>query len=241
MSNIVKHHERTSASARAFDMAELGAECASAESPAPEDSAQRILSDAERQAEDCRRDGWEAGFAEGKAALVAKLEREIAEDLRRVRTAEVAALVQALRTAVDEVTRARDRVVRDAKDQLVTLAVNIARVIIKREVAVTPEIAKLNVEEAVRLSARRTKLIVRVSETDMESLHALLGDAPLAAEDAPVEIVPSSEVGPGGCVVESASGAVDARVETQLREIERTLLGSDFAKATSDREAAHGG
>ena len=178
------------------------------------------------EAEECRREGWERGFAEGKAALVTKLEREISDDLRRVRTAEVAALVQALRTAIDDIGRSRDRVVREAKDELVTLAVNIARVVVKREVARTPEIAKLNLEEAIKLSARRTKLLVRVSEADMATLHALLGDSPLAqAEDAPVEIVPSSEVGPGGCVVETASGAVDARVETQLREIERTLLG----------------
>ena len=217
-------------------MMEVGEDARAAIASA-EDAARSILAEAEANAETIRRDAWDAGFAEGKAALVARLEQQVAADVRRIREAEVASLVQALRAAVDEVVRRRDRLERDAKDQIVALAVNIARVVVKREIALTPEIAKLNLEEAIRLSARRAKLIVRVSETDMKTLGGILGPSALAADaDAPVEMVPSNDIQPGGCLIESASGAVDARVETQLREIEKLLLGEPPRE-----EAVHGG
>ncbi len=239
MSNVVKHYETPSTPARAFDMAEVGEEAQAVLANA-EESARRIVAEAQAEAESRRAEAWEAGFAEGKAALVGRLEQQIAEDLQRRRGAEVANLVQALRSAVDEISRRRDQIARESKDQLIALAVDVARIIVKREVALSPEIARLNLEEAIRLSARRARLIARVSETDMKTLEVLLGEAPLAAAgDSPVEIVPSQDVPPGGCVVESASGAVDARVETQLREIEKTLLGA--APRGPDREeAAHG-
>jgi flagellar biosynthesis/type III secretory pathway protein FliH len=38
-----------------------------------------------------------------------------------------------------------------------------------------------------------------------------------------VEIIEDRRVAPGGCVVETASGTIDSKIETQFRTIEETL------------------
>ncbi len=226
MSNVVKHHETSRhVGTRAFDMTEMGEEAQAVLADA-EAQARRIIESAEATVETRRQDAWEAGFAEGKAALVERLEREIAEDLRRVRSAEIDSALASLGAASEELSRRRETVAREAKDRLIALAVAIARVIVKREISVSGDIARLNVDEAIRLSARGGKLVVRVSEADVQTLHSALGyETLVGGEGSVVEIVPSADVTPGGCFVESAAGSVDARVETQLREIEKTLLG----------------
>jgi type III secretion protein L len=40
-----------------------------------------------------------------------------------------------------------------------------------------------------------------------------------------VDIVPDPKVASGGCIIESEVGTVDARLETQLRALEKALLG----------------
>jgi len=154
------------------------------------------------------------------------LERQIAEEIRNTRLREVTNLVKSLQRQIAEINDRRERIGREAKEHLISLALRIARSVVKREVACSDDVARLNLAEAVRLSARRAKLLVRVSEMDMNMLEGLLGAQALAQEpDSAVEIVPSAEIEPGGCLVESASGSVDARIETQLAEIEKVLIG----------------
>jgi len=55
----------------------------------------------------------------------------------------------------------------------------------------------------------------------VERRDALAGRAPGAAA---LEIVGDESVGRHGCVIETAVGRVDARLETQLAALERALM-----------------
>jgi flagellar assembly protein FliH len=235
LSKVIKNFDASTQASgtKALCLAEVGDEARQIMTTAQE-KARQILYDAAVEADRLRRAAEEKGFAEGKAAVTAKIEAQVTEEIRQAHAREVAELVKTLQTVIRDVDQRRDRLVRESKEQLVMLAVNIARAVVKREVACSGEVAKLNLEAAVALSARRSKLVVRVSESDVETLRALLGEnAPgslMAGTDSAIELRPSSEIMPGGCLIESAAGSVDARIETQLREIEKVLLG----------EAVHG-
>ena len=227
MSNVIKNFNATNhaASSRAFDMAEIGEEAREIIANA-EETARHILDEAALQAEALRKEGYAHGVEDGKAAVGVQFERQVVDEVRRARSREVTELVVMLQEMVAGINEQRDRLVRESKEQLIALALNIARTVVKREVQCAPEIVKLNIDEAIRLSARRSKLLVRVSEADMETLEFLLGGpAALSQGDSAVELVSSHEVPRGGCVIESTAGSVDARVETQLKEIEKALLG----------------
>ena len=45
-----------------------------------------------------------------------------------------------------------------------------------------------------------------------------------------VQLVADPSVEPGGCLVRSAFGVIDAGIETQVREVARALLGDDAAE-----------
>jgi flagellar assembly protein FliH len=77
----------------------------------------------------------------------------------------------------------------------------------------------------------RSRLVVRVAEGD----HDIIRDA-LAAADAPalpnlLELLADPLVAPGGCLVESDTGTLDARLQTQLQQLMQILL---------DHRSAHG-
>lgn len=226
MSKVIKNFDGSahSEASRAFDMTEVGDEAAEIIATA-EEIASRILEEAKADAEAIRKQARLEGLEEGKAAVSGRVEQQLEEEIRKARSREVANLVKTLQTLISEVNDWRDTLARDAKEQLISLAVNIAGSVVKREVKCSDDVARLNVEEAIRLSARRSKLLIRISEMDMTMLETLLDEQPFVQDsDSAVEVVPSSEILPGGCLIESPSGSVDARIETQLREIEKVLL-----------------
>lgn len=229
MSKVIKNFDASTQkqASRAFDMAEVGEEAQQIIASAEETAAQ-LIHEAETEAEVLRKQASEKGIEEGKAAVKGRLEQQLAEEIRNARSRDVANLVRTLQTVLAEINEYRDRLVRESKEQLIELAINVARSVIKREVQCAGDVAQLNLDEAIRLSVRRSKLLVRISEMDMKTLEDTLGEQPLPQEgESGIEIVASPEILPGGCLVESASGSVDARIETQLREIEKTLLGTD--------------
>jgi len=229
LSKVIKNFDGSThaGATRAFEIDEVGDEARETVASAHE-QAEHLLAEARAEAERLRREAREKGTEEGKARVRGALETQIAEEIRKSRSRDVEHLVRSLTAMIREVNDYRGRLVLDSKEQLIALALSIARSVIKREVKHSDDVARLNLEEAIRLSAKRTRLLVRVSEMDMKMLEDLVGEGRLATEpDSAVEFVPSAEIMPGGCLVESASGAVDARIETQLAEIEKVLIGED--------------
>lgn len=229
MPRVIKNFEgsRQARDSRVFDMTELGEEARRIIASA-EDEAARILLEAKAEAERLRSEAYARGLEKGKSAVRGEIELRLAEEIRNARHRETLSLVNSLRAMIARIDESRDRLLHDAKEQLISLAIHIARSVVKREVRCADDVARLNLDEAIRLSARRSKLLIHVSEMDMNMLETVLNGQPLVNDhQAAVELVPSSEILPGGCLVETASGTVDARIETQLGEIEKVLLGEN--------------
>lgn len=229
MSRVIKNFagSRASRESRVFDMTELG-EAALEVVGSAKEAAERILAEARAEAERLEAEAYERGLEKGKSAVRGEIEARLAEEIREARSRETAGLVATLRAAIAAVQEGREALLRESKEDLVALAIDIARSIVKREVSCASDVARLNLEEAIALSARRSKLLIHVNEMDMNLLEtALHGETLLQQREATVEFVPSSGVQPGGCFVETARGAVDGRIETQLEEIEKVLLGEN--------------
>jgi flagellar motor switch protein FliG len=229
LSRIIKNFEgsRQSRESRTFDMAELG-EAAREIVASAKEAAELIVAEARVEAERLKAEAYAVGLEKGKSAVRGELEHELAQEIRKAASRETAGLAATLGTVIAAVHESREALVRDSKEQLIALAIDIARSVVKREVRCASDVAKLNLEEAIRLSARRSKLLIHVNEMDMNMLETVLDGQPLLEEhQSTVEFVPSNQVRQGGCFVETASGSVDGRIETQLDEIEKVLLGED--------------
>lgn len=126
-----------------------------------------------------------------------------------------------LADSVAEVAALRARVAARVEGELVRLALEIARKVVHREVNLDHEIALTLVRVALSRVNSRALARVRLNPADhafIESRLAQLGSA------GTVELLEDHTVGRGGCVVETETGDIDARIEQQFAEIERGLM-----------------
>jgi flagellar assembly protein FliH len=145
--------------------------------------------------------------------------REGEEAGRRRAAAELQPQLERLARSAAEISAMRARLRKEAEEDLVGLAIAIARRVLRREITVDPEALRGVVRAALeKVEAREiNRLWAHPSQAQM--LAAWLKDAGAHA----VEVIadPSREL--GAVVLESSRGDLDASIETQLHEIERGL------------------
>ena len=120
-----------------------------------------------------------------------------------------------------------------AKDAAIVLARRMAERIVGRAVELSPELTGAIVAEA--LAASRAKSGTVVLRAHPEDLAAVERERPRwlarVAAGVDVRVVADSAIGRHGCVVETAVGRLDARLQTQLDALERALRGAAGASS----------
>lgn len=127
--------------------------------------------------------------------------------------------------ALAQAWKARDNYLASNETALLKLAVRIAEKLIGQELQARPDAIAALVDEALR-SVRRAKTFrIQAHPADVphlkERLHALR--TPSGA-DREIEVAPNASLSRGDCIVETDIGTIDARLETQLKNIERALI-----------------
>lgn len=159
-----------------------------------------------RQYSDQSRSSYQQGFQEGQAAA----QRQAAAQLDAVN-------LQVAR-AVEELAGLRQRFRHEAEEDVVALAIAIARRILHREVTVAPEALLGLVKAALEKIDLREVHRVRVSRADAAMVTQHLEKIGLPR---PIEVIADPGLPRGSAILDSSRGALDASVETQLAEIER--------------------
>lgn len=154
------------------------------------------------------------------------------EEGRRQAERGLANVFKSLREGVSALTGVRQRLLKESEEDLLKLAVMIARKIVQREIAQDPQVLASLIAAAVGGCAERDRVVVRLNPDDFAQVSAnrqayLSG----LGEDSQVTLTPDDGVGPGGCLVETVTGTVDARIESQIDEIYRALLEERSAPA----------
>lgn len=167
---------------------------------------EQLISGAETQAETIRRDAYLAGRAEA--------ETELTENLFQIK-------------------EKRTQVLRTIEEDVLKLAVKLAEKIIGREISRDDGAARAEiVVNALRAARQQELLTVRVNANDLPLLERMRDEKSNAfGRGQYIDFVADQTVREGGCIIESNSGTVDARVETQLRILENALL----ARVSSDK------
>ncbi len=146
------------------------------------------------------------GRQEGEAAAHAQAQAQVAD------------LAGRLARSVEEVTGTRQRMRHESEQEIVALALAIARRVLHRELTIEPE-AVLGLLKAAleRLDIRELHRI-RVHPDTALLLGKYIEKIGIPRR---VELIGDAALEPGALVLESNSGSLDASVETQLAEIER--------------------
>ncbi len=139
---------------------------------------------------------------------------------RRQAEAAIDAAVERLAQAVSELARQKREIRRQAEEDVVRLAVAIARRVLNRQLAVDPAVLLGIVKAALdRVDASE------VTRLRVHPDHAALVEAHLRAAAFPgaIQVTGDPSLASGGAILETPTGQIDASVDSQLQEIERGL------------------
>lgn len=168
--------------------------------------AARVLAEAQQQATKWRQEAYQAGYQEGLTA---------AEGEWGARLKQAADLINgALET--------RRSLLAQSEQALIQLAIEIARKVVRKEVALDPQIVAGVAKEALKRLGGRTHVRIHLHPSEREVVQGRLKELTTLARE--IELVDDEQISPGGCLIEGQSGRVDARLETQMASLEAGLL-----------------
>ena len=188
-----------------------------------EEEAEKLLAEANQKAAEIegsaraafekeRADAADAGFKEGREAGYAEGE------------AEANRLIERLQTMLERARIRREEILAETEQQIVDLALLMARKVIKIISETQKEVVAANVTEALRKVKALGDIIIRVNLADLQLTTEHIDSFIHRMEGVKgIQVAEDSTVDPGGCIIETDFGEIDARISSQLAELESKI------------------
>jgi type III secretion protein L len=119
------------------------------------------------------------------------------------------------------------------EETMLRLAVKVAEKIIGEQLTVQPATIVGIVREVLKGTRAGRHMTIQVNESEAQQVRSRIDSLKELGVSSEIAIVASQSIPPGGCVVESELGIIDARLETQLKCLENILVrGASEARPT---------
>jgi flagellar assembly protein FliH len=175
-----------------------------------------------------KQEGYAKGLAQGQADGAERAFQEAmslfsrqTEDLRKL-----------LSESVRRLDEARDQVLRQARADLLELALTIAERITGARARGDVQTAQTNLAKAIEMVACRSQVQIRVCPGQLDQLaeyaKSFLEELGMSES---ASFLADETLSPGDIVLQSRNGQVDARVQTQLDNIIKAITGREEAAA----------
>jgi flagellar assembly protein FliH len=158
-----------------------------------------------------RKAGQEEGYAQGKA--------------------EVDRLIRRTQTVLERAQDKRGEILTETEQEIVDLVLLLTRKVVKAITESQRNVILQNVVQALRKVKARGNVIIRVNIADLKLTTEHTKDFIQLMEGTGIQVLEDSTVGPGGCVIETDFGEIDARISSQLAELEAKILETSPIKA----------
>ncbi len=217
--SIRKNAEKT-----AFEEVKAQTDSAIRDKRIAEDEAERIKSEAEEEAESIKRRASEerdAVFAEARNSGYEEGREEGWKEGR----AEAERLIERLHKILDASIEKRQEIIDEAETQLIDLVLLVSRKVVKVISENQKNVVINNIVQALRKLKSRGDVAIRVNLADLDLTTEHVKDFMRMAENVKsITVLEDSSVDKGGAVIETDFGQIDARISSQLREIEEKIL-----------------
>ena len=152
-----------------------------------------------------REEGRKAGFAEGKA--------------------EVDRLIARTQVVLERAQDKRGEILAETEKEIIDLVLLIARKIIKVISENQRNVILSNVVQALRKVKARGDVIIRVNMSDLQLATEHKQEfIKLLEGTKSIQVIEDTTVDSGGCIIETDFGEIDARIASQLSELESKIL-----------------
>ncbi|QOW59912.1 flagellar assembly protein FliH [Treponema pedis] len=178
-----------------------------------EASAKAIISDAQSNQASVNREGYQEGFSRGR------------EEGYKEGELEVKRLITRLQTIITKTMDRRQEILSETEQQIVDLVLLMTRKVVKVISENQRNVVVSNVVHALRKVKGRGDVIIRVNLADVGMTTEHTKNFISTAENIKnITVVEDSTVDQGGCIIETDFGAVDAKIASQLNELEQKIL-----------------
>ena len=228
--SIIKNAEE-----RAFEEIRRRKEEADAIKLDAEEEARKITDDAQKNADLISRDaelkikeindkGYNEGFASGRETGYQEGKEE-GERLTRL-----------LHTIVDKAIEKRNDLISEAETQVINLVLQITRKVVKVISENQKNVVINNVIQSLRKLKSRGDVVIKVNLEDVDLTSEHVNDFMRMVENVrSITVLEDSTVDRGGCIIETDFGQIDARISSQLHEIEEKIIEISPIKAGGEK------
>ncbi len=154
---------------------------------------------------------YERGFREGQQTLNEQLLQQRNET------------VELQKGVLDSLRRIVPQVVQEAEISLIQLALETAQKLVASQ-PVSVELVEAVVREALKQVEDTAEMVIQLHPDDLALLRQ--HNAPVLSglpDTGPLRFISSADVSPGGCLVQTRFGLIDARRETKMEQLRQTL------------------
>lgn len=133
--------------------------------------------------------------------------------------------IEELKNSLRQFANAKQEVFDRIAPEILSISVEIAKKIIKKELSQTPELLLDTVNAILKtLSKEETKIMIKANPSQVNMLKSSVPQS--AAElglEAKIMVIADESIVEGGCVVTTTNGVVDATIDTQIAIISEAL------------------
>lgn len=175
--------------------------------------AEEIIAGAEKEKDSVEKESFEKGFAEGREAGFKEGESEVNRLIGRVHL------------IIEKIMDKRQEILASTEQQVVDLVLLMVRKVVKVISENQRNVVLSNVVHALRKVKGRGDVVIRVNMADAalttEHIKTFLSNVEAVKN---ITVVEDLSTDPGGCIVETDFGSIDARISSQLHELEQKIL-----------------
>jgi len=176
------------------------------------EEAKKILDEAQSKAEQMFQEAKTGGYQEGREEGYKKGEEEVTR------------LIDRLHVIIDKAIDKRREILENTETQIVDLVMMIARKVVKVISESEKKVVIENVKQALNKVKGDTEVIIRVNTQDLELTTRHKKEFISMVESLEkVRVEEDSRIAPGGCIIETSFGEIDARIQTQLEVLEEKI------------------
>ena len=162
--------------------------------------------------EEIERQAYEEGFCSGEKAGL-----EMGQKKMEV-------LIDRFSNIMQELGTLKKTILESMEENILDLSLLIAEKVVHQEVKAEKDLVLTVVKAALDAAVVSEKINIRLNPSDLEVVTKSKPELQEQLKGSPIlKIVKDEGVEPGGCIIETAFGNVDARLDEQMAEIEKAL------------------
>ena len=173
-----------------------------------EAEAQAIIAEAEVRRDQILQDAWNEGYHAGRAEVIGQV------------TGTLSMIEHMVTAMAEEIAQLPERLA----PEVTGMALEVAARIVRAELSVRPERVAEVVRGAIRRASDRERMVVHVNPADLDVVRD--ASASFTAQIGGItrlDVVDDPRIPSGGCVVETGSGDIDARLSSQFTRLAEAL------------------